>query len=273
MSDFSNHLDFIVTKEHRRFVEFCDACRRYRYIGLCYGPPGVGKTVSARTYAQRVLLDPLLSDGHMLDLPPIPEVMECATVFYTPSVANSPGRLETEVAAGRAQLGDLHYWMQAALEKKGIHNLPRGTPDVTELIIVDEADRLKAAGLEQMRDIYDRSRIGMIFIGMPGIEKRLSRYAQLYSRVGFVHHFKSLSREEVQFVLEHKWQQLGLSLNCNDFTDAESIAAITRITNGNFRLLKRLLSQVERVLQINELRTVTKEVVETAREMLIIGST
>jgi hypothetical protein len=47
--------------------------------------------------------------------------------------------------------------------------------------------------------------------------------------------------------------------------------AIMHITSGNFRLIQRPFTPIERILQVNELRTVTKEVVEAARESIVIG--
>jgi DNA transposition AAA+ family ATPase len=67
-----------------------------------------------------------------------------------------------------------------------------------------------------------------------------------------------------------RWTPPGVKRRC-DSIDAATAASIIRITGGNFRLLNRLLTQIERILEINSLETVTKEVVETARESLVIG--
>ncbi len=136
---------------------------------------------------------------------------------------------------------------------------------------MDEADRLKLTALEELRDRYDRGRFGLVLIGMPGIEKRLARYAQFYSRVGFVHEFRPLAGEELHFVLAYQWQQLGLVYDADNPDDMAALTLAAQITRGNFRLIERLFAQVERILAVNQLRQVTAEVVEAAREGLVIG--
>jgi DNA transposition AAA+ family ATPase len=259
---------FIVTKAYRLFAEFCDACRKYQYIGICYGVPGVGNTLSARHYARWDLLEPLMLHPATKVARPR-ELASCRSVLYTPAVTSTPRTIEREITELRRRL---RYVVEDIAH---VHQLmgDAASSDIAtkDLVMIDEADRLKMVGLEHVRDTYDRETFGLVLIGMPGIEKRLARYPQLYSRVGFVHQFHSLSTEEVRFILEHKWQQIGVRLQPDDFSDMEAVAAVIRITGGNFRLIHRLCTQIERILQINDMRMVTKEVVEAAREQLVIG--
>lgn len=48
-------------------------------------------------------------------------------------------------------------------------------------------------------------------------------------------------------------------------------ATIVRVTGGNFRLVDRLATQIERVQQLNELSELTPEAVDAARQTLLIG--
>ena len=281
---------FVVTKGYRRFTELCDVCRRARSIGLGYGPPGTGKTESARYYAQWSHVEPFLPeplitfagrstvDGlypykpfTFASAPQTAPILECRTVFYTPPVSASPGRIEREVMTVFAAFS---YLVEAANQrhqgKEDFLVTRRSTP-LIELLIVDEANRLKDAGLEQIRDMYDRGRFGLILLGMPGLEKRLARAPQLYSRIGFAHEMAPLSEEETRFFLDQRWSH-RVKAHSDDFTDQEAVAAILRITRGNIRLIERLMTQVEHILVANPaVSVVTKEVVETARENLIIG--
>jgi len=163
---------FVVTKQHRRFAEFADACRHDRYIGLCYGAPGVGKTLSARQYARWDELTSLLPrwEKHFTLGKGRPD---WHTLVYTPTVHATPRVISKDLQELGCNLAAIRTHDPCDPRTYGD---PYGSPPFVELLIIDEADRLKMAGLEQLRDHYDRSQLGLILIGMPGIEKRLARY-------------------------------------------------------------------------------------------------
>lgn len=235
----------------------------------------MGKTLSARRYARWDKAHDLLtywgprSDS---DAKIYAALAKSRTVLYTPSVLTTPRALKEELdhVISRTNICIEQHLApagQVTPETRGW----RHSRNYVELIIVDESERLRPTALELLRDRYDRDCIALILIGMPGLEKQFSHYPQFYSRVGFAHQYRPLGKDELLFVLQRHWRALGKTLDPEDFTDAQAIAAIARITRGNFRLLERLFPQVERVLRINELDTITNDVIEAAASTLVIG--
>ena len=263
---------FIATKEHRRFVEFARAVRQHRYIGLCFGPAGIGKTLSARRYAHWDEAESMIEHGGLreVDEAGVQEMLaRSRTVFHTPAVLGTLRDLRDTMANS---LVIVSRCIEEQLHREGVEVRRRDKHRLVEMVIIDEAERLQTAALELLRDIFDRTGMGVILIGMPGMEKRLSRYPQLYSRVGFAHHYRPPQGDELTFVLTRHWRRLGLALDDADFTDAQAVASIARITGGNFRLLHRLFVQIGRILKINGLSVITEDVVEAARSTLVIGA-
>jgi hypothetical protein len=103
-------------------------------------------------------------------------------------------------------------------------------PDPTTLIVVDEADRLAMNSLEQLRSIFDQSGLGMVLI-----EKRLARYPQFFSRIGFVHEFRSLSDADLQVLLAPK---CSIPICFADCSTTDQIAQSPNSSPINFPLLE-----------------------------------
>ena len=91
----------------------------------------------------------------------------------------------------------------------------------------------------------------------------------LKNRVRFTNSALS-EKAEITELLNQGWVPAGVTLP-NAVLAPDVIASLIRMSGGNFRLLTRLLTQIERILKVNNLDTVSKEIVAAARDSLVIG--
>lgn len=148
---------FIETKEYRRFSEFCNACIEYKYIGICYGSPGVGKTLSSRYYADWDKIEKQIRyrNADNIAEKATDDILKSNTIFYT-----APAERASKIGSQISLLGYQHGMTRAMyLVKQNIKSEGEAYTDFKayeniDLIIVDEIDRLKLQQLEQLRSIY-----------------------------------------------------------------------------------------------------------------------
>jgi DNA transposition AAA+ family ATPase len=259
------------TKPYQSFVECCDTCRRFRYVAICYGPAGVGKTLAARWYANWDAIEPLLMrrgvrmpvDG---EARPYPRVG-----LYTPGRTIRPKQIENDVA--------LLMWSLENLEKVSLtQHLEAHLSGETrvseglELLIIDNVHRLDVLSMDVVQDIYDRYRIGVVLLGSEVLkEKHLARLEHLRVRVGDVRPFGVLSRKEVFEMIPHVLSGLNMDFQAEQgLTLSQLTDDIHHATNGNLSLIRHFLTQIVIVLQEKKTAVITSDIVQKAYAKLMM---
>lgn len=157
---------FIETKEYKRLAEFCDACIKYKYIGICYGLPGVGKTLSSRYYSNWDSIQKQIAYKNAKEIGANADekILDARTIFYTAPAVRAT-KMTDEIHSIGIRMGMVRT-MYKVLNRGEEEEYSTSSFEEIDLIIVDEIDRLKVQNLEQLRDIYDRNDIAMILIGI-----------------------------------------------------------------------------------------------------------
>jgi DNA transposition AAA+ family ATPase len=251
------------TESYLQFQELCLLCRDQQTIGLTFGRPGVGKTEAAKKFANWSIVEPNIV-GMNRPLVRPDQLIKLDALYYLPSITISASRLRTEV-------GILRNRFDAALQRIEQQNSPADYAQLlakkyARLLIVDEAYRLKFQALEELRDIHDDWKIGVVLIGDLSLERSLDRQPHFADRIGFVQEFKQLQQHEVDMYIDMQNDCLGLEKPAK-----EIYTTIFWYTQGNLRTLEKLFRLIDRLVKLNDDKTIKRDVLDTARELLLYG--
>jgi len=254
---------FINTRQHQRFVEFCDSCRLNRYLGVCTGRSGVGKTRSAEAYCRWHIVEPLLTEPRYRNCAP-PKLEGFNAAVYTPDVSSTVRRVESAIAILRNRFD------KVVEESLCWHN-----PEVwyraeqrrfLELLIIDKAHRLSLKCLEAIGDFAEKHKLGVVLLGMPGFDRRIRNYDQINNRVGFYHHFNTPRTDEIKAILEARWQSQEVTI------EGSAVEMLEKVTSSNIRKLVNINAEMSRVCELNSVSVITADLVQVAAKTLLLDT-
>lgn len=112
-----------------------------------------------------------------------------------------------------------------------------------EILIVDEADRLKPETFADVRDIYDKLAIAVVLVGTDRLDAVVKRDEQVYNRFRACHRFGKLSGEEFKKTVEI-WEQKVLKLPvASNLTTKEMLKILISATEGYIGRLDEILRE------------------------------
>ncbi len=112
-----------------------------------------------------------------------------------------------------------------------------------EVLIIDEADRLKPKTFADVRDIFDKLEISVVLVGTDRLDAVIKRDEQVYNRFRACHRFGKLSGAEFKATVD-VWEQRVLKLPvASNLSSNDMLKLLGQATGGYIGLLDMLLRE------------------------------
>jgi hypothetical protein len=238
-----NDIPFMVTRQVKEMAAACHALIESREMGVVFGEPGVGKTITALH---------IIAEWRKRGKP--------KALYTEVDVGASPAGVATKLLRVMADIRPAN----ASDALRIIENLSMEQELV--LILLDEAERLSRQSIEMVRAIYDRTRVPIMLIGMLDILRELRSHKKFYSRIGIAYHYEPLSHDQLAELLGRLHPQLR---GIDPIEEGRLLEYIYRATRGEFRRINRLVKQAERVRKANKHPVLSLPIFEAASKLLL----
>jgi DNA transposition AAA+ family ATPase len=227
----------VETDQLRKIVNAIAMAHAEGDIALIVDDAGGGKTTAARRYAEQ----------------------NPRTTIYIDVVKGMTAKaLVLKIAEGLG-VDTLRVNQQALIQ-----NVSASLADRNMVVILDEADYLKADALEfSRRLVNDLGRSGLVLIGLPRltgtIQNLKNDHRQLESRIGVYLSLAGLTKKDAEKIARSVWPEV----------DGEVIDAMYRISRTDVRQFVKIIERAQNTMAVNKLQAVDLDVVETAAMLVI----
>ncbi|OUC12056.1 MAG: transposase [Alkalinema sp. CACIAM 70d] len=207
--------------------DWLDGKRKSRQSCRIVGESRTGKSVACEAYFYRN--KPQQEAGKKPIVP---------VVYVQPPQKCGPKELFKEIIeflkhrATRGTVSDLRGRAIEVLQACGV-----------EMLIIDEADRLKPETFADVRDIYDKLGIAVVLVGTDRLDAVIKRDEQVYNRFRACHRFGKLSGEEFKKTIA-LWEQKILNLPvASNLISKDMLRILTTGTEGYIGRMDEILRE------------------------------
>ena len=230
-------VEVVETSQLKKIINAISMAHAENDVALIVDDAGSGKTTAARFYAGQNQRTTILVDV----------------------VKGMNARTLTVKIAEQLGLDTIRVNQQVLIQ-----NVSAVLADKNMVVILDEADYLKADALEfSRRLVNDLGQSGLVLIGLPRltgtIQNLKNDHRQLESRIGVYLPLTGLTKPDAKKIAQSVWPEI----------DAEIVDAMYRISKTDVRQFVKIIERAQNTMAVNKLTTVDLDVVETAAMLVM----